>query len=101
MGRGGRGWGDPLHCPLADPLEYLGFPRMTWQKVSEDKVLGIQRYAKGRENGQRLRALFRYLAWIQTGKVVTGGCQRDMCTGRQRENWRRWKPRAGYPVKSQ
>lgn len=54
-GGAARGWGDPLHCPLADPLEYLGFPRMTWQKVSEDKVLGIHRYAKRRENGQCLR----------------------------------------------
>lgn len=99
------GGGETLRCPLAAAPEYLGLPKMTGQRVSEDKGLGAHgsvSEARGRRGGWCLRGGSLQVPCSDTeGKWVTGRCQRDAYTGRQTAGWRTWEPRTGCLVKSQ
>lgn len=52
------GVGETVRCPLANWMEYLGFPKMTGQRMSEDQGLGHTGPflgQEGEEHGHRLR----------------------------------------------
>lgn len=89
----GVGWGETLGCPLAHPLEYLRFPRMT---CLETRVWGHTGLFLAGTRGRTVPegGLPQSPAQTLRGKVSD---RRDVFTGRQGAEWRKRKSRAEWP----